>query len=265
MVLTTSFNIIANERVTFEESSWEDIAELLRKGDNGEVDIYDYIHPGEVRRVNLAAMNAAYTDESHVAQQVEFVIVAKNVVDLASGGKCHFVLQQKNGLANGTTPETGYMHGTKQFIGWRDFQRRQWCNEIYYNALPSELKSLIKTVKIKSSNGAATPGLVETEDRVFYPCEYNVTGTTTYSGITGEDDVQWDYYKTQQNRIKKIGNDSGVAQFWYTRSVKKDTTTNTSNFSCAINKTGLSSQNSMDSKNNSNYSNSWLVTPAFCI
>lgn len=201
---------------TWANGTWSELANMLAAHDAGVINVYDYIKVGDTRKVELSAMSATGVGEAHVAQSVDLVIVGKNVVDV-DGGKCHFVWQQKDCLANGTTLEGGYMNSTNTNVnGWRGSARRTWCNNVYYNALPTELRSMTLQSKIKSSTGNSRTTIETTTDKIFLPCEYNVFGTTSYS-VAGEDTVQWDWYKTNANRVKKAGS-TGSAYAWWERS-----------------------------------------------
>lgn len=203
------------------DATWEEITSALSAHDAGKINIYDYWKVGDTKTVPLAAMTASYVDESHVAQDVELVLVDKNVVDLSSGGKCHFVWHQKGTLANDTKCEYGYMKSTQSNSGgWRGCARRSWCNNVYYNALPSGFQSIIKEASINSSKGDKLTTFEITQDKIFLPAERNIFGTAATHSVAGEETVQWEYYKTSSNRIKYIGK-TETAVSWWLRSPRK--------------------------------------------
>ena len=201
---------------TWADGSWNDIIQALAKHEAGTIDLYTTPgwEIGATRTVPLAAMGTTAptgvgVGESHVAQDVEMVLMDKNVVDLAAGGKCNFVIGMKNCLA-----KSGYMNsGNTNSGGWRDCQRRTWCNNVFANAVPDELKSLVKNASIKTSAGNESTTIKITTDTWFLPCEYNVFGQINHS-VPGEDTVQWEWYKTAANRIKRFGTGGGGAIWW---------------------------------------------------
>lgn len=215
--------------LSWASSSWEEIIAALEAHDEGVINIYNYFHIGDTRIVPLAAMAATGVGESHIAQDVELVLVDKDVIDLSSGGKCHFVWQQKGLLAKNTTStygaSCGYMNSTRTNVGgWRNCARRTWCNNIYFTALPSGFQSVIKEVNIKTSTGNAQTTIETTQDKIFFPCEYNILGKTSFS-VDGEDAIQWEYYKTASNFAKYVGVSTLVSgDYWWTRSPKKGST-----------------------------------------
>ncbi len=238
--------------VTWANGTDAEVAAMIEADRAGKINLYNYWTVGDTRNVSISAMTATGVGESHVAQTVQLVLVAKNVVDLASGGKCKFVWQLKNGLGTATT-ERGYMNSTNTNVGgWKNSARRTWCNSVFYNALPSWLRGVMKDVSIKTSQGNQLTTFDTTQDKCFLPCEYNIFGTTTYS-VAGEDTVHWEWYQTAANRIKKQGSDSGSANGWWERSPYSGNAT----AFCSVNAGGNASYY--------NASNTALLAPCGCI
>ena len=98
--------------------------------------------------------------------------------------------------------------------GWKDCARRKWCNEIYYNALPSVFKSMVKEVNKKTSAGNQSSTINTTKDKAFLLSESEIYGSTTYSK-PGEGS-QYEYYKTTANRYKlpKWSSSSNSHIYW---------------------------------------------------
>lgn len=188
------------------------IKKMLEAHDNGEISIYDYWNIGDTRKVSLTKMNAVYVGEEQPAQDVYLVLVDKNVMDLKGGGKCHFVWQQKDALSN-----RGFLRSTNDNTNaWVQYERRQWCNEIYYNALPAVFRSLLKETAVKTATSTSNPSIATVYDKVFLPSAYSVGGEYNQAS-SDEDESQWIWYQTLANRIKKLGT-NGVAETWWTRS-----------------------------------------------
>ena len=238
--------------VTWANGTDAEVAAMIEADRAGKIDLYDYWATGDTRNVQISAMAATGVGESHVAQTVQLVLVAKNVVDLASGGKCKFVWQLKDGLANGTSGEFGYMNSTNTNVGgWKDSARRTWCNSVFYNALPAWLRGVMKDASIKTSKGNQLTTFDTTTDKCFLPCEYNIFGTTTYS-VAGEDNVHWEWYQTAANRIKKQGS-GGSAYRWWERSPDGSNAA----YFCNVSASGAA--------NNANARNTALLAPCGCI
>ena len=100
--------------------------------------------------------------------------------------------------------------------GWKSCARRTWCNNVYYKALPSAWKSMVKTVNKKSgTGGGSSSGTETTQDKIFLASEIEIFGSTTYS-VSGEG-TQYQYYKNATaNRYKmpKWGSSSVTNVYW---------------------------------------------------
>ena len=186
---------------------------------------------GDTRTVALPAMAATGVGESHVAQTVTYVILnVDNGVDAVTNPNYNyqlvtpinghtrpaFIIGQKDILANGNTAEYGYMNGSPTNSGsWPACARRTWCNDVYYNAIPSDFRSLIKQVTVKTGVYNAST-IVTSNDYIFLLGEREIldsmgsTSQAEYDALS-----QLDYYKTASNRIKYAGS---TASPWRGRS-----------------------------------------------
>ena len=143
-----------------------EIVNMVKGYYNGDLslsDIQSVWSLGDCRSVNLSAMTAANgVGESHRAQTIELQILDFNHDELFTPingiEKALITVDQKNCLmdaacANGTSlpyqnTERGYMNSTNTTdVYWNRCARRNWCNGVYYNALPPYLKVLVKPVK----------------------------------------------------------------------------------------------------------------------
>lgn len=237
--LSASFNINVKKsphKGIFSDGDFDEIKEAIEMHDNGNIDIYSVIEVGDTMTIPLSAMERTEgLNDSYSAQSVDVVIVEKNAVDLASGGKCHFVWQVKSLLGTSSNmSEMGQInYDTEGNVGgWKDSRRRIWCNSTFYNALPSGFKNIIKPASIKTSKGNQLTSFDITTDSTFLPCEYNIFGNATNS-VNGEDTVQWEWYKNTANRIKYI-NQSSRSYLWWLRSPVK----NTNDKFCAVDSGG---------------------------
>lgn len=205
--------------VSWSDGTDEEISKMVAAADAGKIKLSDYWAVGQERKVHLSAMAATGVGESHVEQDVTMVLMNAGGKTLSNGKECSFVVGQKNGLANGTSGEFGYMNSFNTNAGgWDSCARRTWCNSVYLNAIPSTLRGIFKKFK----NVTASAGNVATkkisEDTFALASEKEVFGTTTYANASAEDEnKQFTYYATQSNRIKKQG-DNGSAGIWWERS-----------------------------------------------
>ena len=223
---TTSFNVTVESPlkiVTWAGGTDAEIVAMVEAADRGEINLADYWTVGQERKVTLSAMTATGVGESHVAQIVTLVLMnagGKELCTKTTGGRstCSFIVGQKNGLSNGTTGEYGYMNLSDTNIGgWNGCARRTWCNSIYYNAIPTSLRPILKKFKNITANGTDST-TVTSEDYFALAAEKEVFGSNTYGNSTAETSLtQFTYYATSSNRIKKTG-DSGSAYHWWERS-----------------------------------------------
>ena len=213
------------EIVTWTDGTDEQIAAMLEAHYAGEINIHDYWAVGDERTVHLSAMSATGVDESHVEQDVTMVLMNEGGKTLSDGTtECAFIVGQKNMLANDGHHEGGYMNSANTNAGgWKDCARRTWCNSVYYNAIPSGFKALLKEFTNQSGLGNnSSSGVEDTKDYCALPAEIEVFGSTTYS-VSGEGSL-FKYYETSANRIKKQG-DSGEASYWWERSPRSGNST----------------------------------------
>jgi hypothetical protein len=214
---------------SFNNASWSTISSLLTMHYNGDIDLTDYWKVGDIKEnVSLSAMSATGVGESQSAQTVDLVIIGTNHDTISSNSKkAAFTITQKDSLST-----KGYMNSSYSsytYAKYSSCSRRTWINNIYYNALPSELQSLIKTVnkttaEPASSSERPTTTIISSTEKCFIPSCYEMFGTSyTYSdsgtsGVNKSDGTQYEYYKTTNNRLKYLGKGSSTFSYPWTRS-----------------------------------------------
>lgn len=204
--------------VAWATGSDQEIADMVAAADAGAINLSEYWEVGQERTVHLSAMAATGVGESHVAQDVTFVLMNAGGKTLDSGETCHFIVGQKNGLANGTSGEYGYMNSSNTNSGgWDSCARRSWCNNVYKAAIPDALRPIFKPFRNITADGSGTTTKTSV-DTFALASEKEIFGTTTYADSTAEaSNSQFKYYETASNRIKKQG-DTGSAGYWWERS-----------------------------------------------
>lgn len=228
----------------FETATDQQLFDMLDAYYNGDYSASDiatlkstYLPIGAKRTIHLAHMDAIGVSESHFdasGADYEFVIIGHDHDDLQTpiNGKTKalLTLQQDRILYINTTDQTctssnrnadygfGYMNSTATNVGgWKSCARRTWCNSVYFNALPSNIKSKVKTVQKLTSAGNQS-STIETDiyDDVFLLSEVEIFGTTTYS-VSGEGS-KYSFFNTASNIYKKPIEDEGVSATWWERS-----------------------------------------------
>lgn len=266
---TISVNLLLLKIVTFASGTDEEIAKMIQAHYDNKINIADYWAVGDYRSVSLSAMSSAMVGESHRAQTVRFVIADFEHDTLANGigphSKAAITLLQDDCLmneANMTNPsangsnntENGYMSSRQSNEGgWNACVRRDWCNDMYFYALPTAWRSMVKTVNKKTSVGNISSTIETDQDKIFLPSEIEIFGSRTYS-FAGEGE-QYQYYKNAiANRYKAPRwTSTDNSSIYFTRS---PCSTNNTSF-CVVSATG---------EENTRYADATVgIAPMLCI
>ena len=209
--------------VSWAEGSNTDVAAMIDGARRGIIDLHDYWTVGDERIVSLTAMPDTMTGEAHVAQSISLVLMDSNCVGFTyneadDNGNINpkFMVGIKGVLNNGTSYESGYINKVFSSAGgWKNSNRRTWCNEMLFQSLPIYIQTSFREFKWKTGRGAAnTTGLNETIDFIgLYPEKVIMGSEATY---TQADEfalyTQWEYYESASNRIKYVNNNA--AGYW---------------------------------------------------
>ena len=205
--------------VSWTDGSWQDIANMIEAHYNGDINIVDYWKCEDTRRIELK--NGEFID---------LVLIDNNHDDLVNPingiRKAVFTVQTKNCLNTKMCMFNSY--DDPKFSLWSNSDIRNYLNTEFYQNLPDELQSLIKTVMKVTYRYAYKPKFgpyysesTTTKEAVFLLSEMEVYGTQALDASTygsGSDGTQYEYYKTTSNRIKCLGIDGTSAQAWWLRS-----------------------------------------------
>lgn len=200
---------------SWSEASDEAIVSLLSLADSGEIDLSSDLgwSVGDTRTVHLSAMAATGVNETHVEQDVEFVLMHKGLFKDVNGKTVNFIVGTKDCLK-----ENGYMNSSNTNTGgWSNSARRTWCNSIFYNSVPSSIKPIFKQFQVVSiyspSDGSSN---ISTSDYFTFPAEKEAYGSKVNScQVEANVLTQFDYYKDLNNRYKKA---NGTLVGWWLRS-----------------------------------------------
>ena len=249
-----------------------ELAEIINGYYDGDIsleEIQDVWSVGDTRDINLSAISATVSDqsvgESHPSQTVTLQILDFEHDILASDNtkKALITVDLKNCLCPSLTiygnenPENGYMNDIASNAGgWFSSKRREWCNNGFYNALPTYIKDLIKPVtKYAGTGGNGSGGavLLNGTDKVFLLSEVEISGDTDFS-LLGEG-TQYSQYITPTNRYKlpQYSQYSAQSNIWWTRTADKTF----SSYFCDTNSWGYIEREVA--------SNASGIAPAFCM
>lgn len=255
--------------VPFATGTDEEINAMLAAYYNGKINLADYWKVGDKRSMPLSAMPATGVRESHRAQTVRYVVGDFEHDDLVTPinghNKAAVTLLQVDCLMDaecetGTkygkyNTENGYMNSEGTNVGgWKSCARRKWCNEIYYNALPTIWQSMVKAVNKKVSVGYKRSTIETVQDKIFLAAEVEIFGFSSFS-CNGEG-TRYQYYQNNANNIEKKplwDDDSSYSSLYFQRSPSVQ---NNTNF-CVVSK-----RNSLD--DTIAYS-SCCIAPCLCI
>lgn len=207
----------------------EEIVAMVEAADNGDIDLSDYWAIGDERVVTLSAMSATYATETHAQQDVTFVLTSagnKYLEKATASGRdtCSFTVSLKDCLN-----EVGWMQTTSSSSSvntvWpTNCQRKSWCNNVFYYAIPSTLRPIFKRFKVvTASSYSQSSGVTSTYDYFTLPAYKEITGNQGYS-IPKEYQAlsQFTYYKNSSSNIQKKIN--GSVGEYFTRSVSANST-----------------------------------------
>lgn len=210
--------------VRFSTGSDQDVTNMIAAAQAGLLKLSDYWSVGDTRPVQLSAMSAIGVGESHVAQEVEIVLMDfQQLYDYADGsGKCQVIWGLKNGFANGTEGEYGYMHNVEGSSGggWSGCSRRTWCNEVFFKALPEWMQLATKQVSVISSISSSESKTATSVDYCFLPTEKEVFGVNNNSYMSEKSLIMWEWFDAVKSCIRSVGTGTEVYSWWLRSSSK---------------------------------------------
>ena len=107
--------------------------------------------------------------------------------------------------------------------GWASSQMRQNVMPLIKAAFPSDLKAVIKSSTIFTTQGSENGACTATEDDVFLLAEYEVFGTRKNASTQEPNYLkQYSYYSAGNSRKKYKHNSVGTAAVWWERSPYSD-------------------------------------------
>ena len=173
-----------SEPLSFATDSWATIQNAVQMGntskynvgDTKEVDLGNF----GTRIVRISNMSACSTETSETA--CGFVVEFADIITKQ--------------LFNSTETNVG---------GWKDSEMRTYINETIYNALPSDLQSVVTSTKVISGHGStAGETNFETQDKLYLLSVKEVYGEAEYDTVDTET-KQLDFYKNNGTTTSNYG------------------------------------------------------------
>lgn len=218
--------------VTFADGTDAEIMAMIEAHYNNKINIADYWAVGDIREIGLSAMSARYVGESHLSGTYKFAIADFDHDDLTTplNGHtkaavtltqvdCLMDIDNRNNPVKGeNNTENGYINSSDTNAGgWKECERRKWCNEIYYNAIIG-VKDIVKEVNKKSTVGSESSTIVTTADKVFLLSEIEIFGNKKYSAAV--EGNQYQYFKNATANRYKLPkwSSQNLSNIWHQRS-----------------------------------------------
>lgn len=220
--------------VSWSTGTDEEISDMIEGYYSGELtleQIQSVWSIGDTRDITIAAMEATDVGESHREQVVQVQILGFEHDDLTTAingkTKALITVDLKNCLRDASVSDTGGSSNTEHgYInstntnngGWTSCARRTWCNNVFYNALPSYMKDLVKPVNKKTSAGNQSSTINTDSDKCFLLSEIEIFGSVTYSKSSEGSQYAW-YANAAANKYKlPKWYSSYVSDRWWERS-----------------------------------------------
>lgn len=257
--------------VTFADGTDEEIKAMLEAHYNGDINIEEYWHVGDTRKIHIDATNSGNCD--HVAQNMTMVIMDFNHDDLTTPinkiSKAAVSVGFRETMGNNGTSEDEYYwcssyYPVKDEDNYSASPLRTWLNEGLLNALPSTFSSIIKEVNKKNLqyHTKADGAPLITKDKIWLLSYPEIFGTQSYSYYKGNLTVegeQYQYFATSSNRIKypNKNGEKGSADYYWLRSPSSGYSSGYGYYWCNVYSSGSANLNSGD--------NTLGFAPAFCL
>lgn len=102
--------------------------------------------------------------------------------------------------------------------GWEASEMREFTNGELFNALPDELKAIIKPISKVSDGGASNKTLITTTDSCWLASYDEVGLTSGNNNLTGQGELYDDIFSSNKDSRKKYITDDTAAGGWWLRS-----------------------------------------------
>ena len=107
--------------------------------------------------------------------------------------------------------------------GWQESLMRKNVMPLIKAAFPTDLRAVIKTSTIFTTQGSGHGAPTATQDDVFLLAEYEVFGSITYASTQEPNYLkQYAYYSAGNSKVKYKHNATSTAAYWWERSPSSD-------------------------------------------
>ena len=148
-------------------------------GEDNALKLASWYH--ETMRIEFSGSNR-YRLAGNTSQRANFSCIANNL------------FADRGYMMNATNVNTG---------GWNSALMKTLCNSRIFKALPIEWQAIIKTVKVNSSAGDKSEEMVTSEDKIYLPCNTEITNNSSSPYIEEGEHIAW--YTSASLRAKFKG------------------------------------------------------------
>ena len=251
---------------TLNEYTWEEISYISSNGLAGE---YGF-QAGDAKQVTLNGTVGSRTLNNY--QTYAFIIGINHNSDKEGTNRIHFQFGYSD-LSGGkhlAFVDSGYNsyktsgawfnmnNANSNSGGWKSSLMRTVICPAFKNAMPSDLKTVLKTVTKYSNNTGGRSDtasyVTATSEEVFLLAEFEVFGTRSYANSAEKNyQAQYAWYTAGNSKMRYRHSGTGSTAFWWLRSVYIGGSTHF----CGVDTSGSASGNFAR--------HSFGFAPAFCV
>ena len=196
---------------------------------------------GDAKAVTLNGTVGAYNFSNETTYM--FIVAFDHNSSVEMAGAHHIICSFAKSAATGgkdiAFTDTKYLNYTSDACfhmnssntnsgGWKDSYMRQTICSQFKNAMPSDLRAVLRTRTIYTDNtgnggGNNSSNVTTTSDYVYLPSEFEVQGSRKYANSYEQNhQQQLAYYKNGASKIRYKSNNTSTSAWWWVRSPNYD-------------------------------------------
>lgn len=228
---TGTYEVQINVQILFSTVKTESITAITTNGSASSLWAI-----GDTREVKLNGTVGAYNFSNKTTYM--FIIAFDHNSSIETNGEHHIVCSFAKSAATGgkdiayvdsyygtsTSDACFHMNSSNTNSGgWKNSYMRQTICSQFKNAMPSDLRAILRPRTIYTdNNGNATNNssyVTATTDTVYIPSEFEIQGRRKYANSYEQNhQQQLAYYKNGASKIRYKSNDTSQAAWWWVRS-----------------------------------------------
>jgi hypothetical protein len=268
---------------SFSDATDEELTEMVNAYYNGDItldDVKSVWSVGDKRKIHINTIEEKIIDDEEEQDYEEgdynFIIIGFNQGYINSNQNALVTLWQEDSYYGPMNNNTDNPYGAywQSDYGSESSSRRTWCNNSYYNALPSYIQSLIKTTlnpvcwwdSMAGDDGAwsSTRVIAGASDKCFILSSEEYLGLGNYSDVDNDNYCENQTYYAEGSQYEYFKNTTDITDGWHwTRSIASKKIQ--PNYKERMG-WGIQVKPGSQKINSNNYvDDSYYINPAFCI